>query len=169
MTNLFLDSEFTSIEAPHLISLALVSEDGEYVYVEIEGWQMYATPSDFVRRVVLPLLSGPRMTPTQAMSAVASFLDRYERPNIWTDAPLYDGPLLAGLLGPDAPTYTLRTLGANCVKPGVFDVLAVDVYRDALDKEFAKGELRRHHALDDAKAAAAAWQVVRHTIARRRL
>lgn len=161
MANLFLDTEFTSLEAPHLISLALVAEDGEHVYVEMDSWRTIATPSDFVRQAVLPQLTGPTMTPVQAMSAVAAFVERYNCPSIWTDAPLYDGPLLADLLGPDAPQYTLQTIGVSQGAAGAWHFVEVDDYRRALLSEFDRPGVRRHHALDDARASLAAWQRAR--------
>ena len=163
--DLFLDTEFTSLKAPRLISLALVAESGEHIYVEVDDWW---APTKFVRHAVLPLLTGPRLTRAEAGRAVRSFLEACGPSHIWTDSPIYDGPLLRDLVG-DAPSYVLKTLGANSVKPGVYEVMDLHRYQQALEAEFAKGTLRRHHALDDAKASCAAWQATKHTIKRHKL
>jgi len=51
----FLDTEFTSFEDCHLISVGIVSEDGREFYGERTDFQQ-ASSSDFVRKVVLPQL-----------------------------------------------------------------------------------------------------------------
>lgn len=65
MLKVFLDTEFTRLPPPisegyraqpRLISLALVSEDGREVYVEVAGGWSVNDCSDFVKREVLPLL-----------------------------------------------------------------------------------------------------------------
>lgn len=51
----FLDTEFTKLTYPDLISLALVSEDGREFYAERTDYNS-SSCSDFVRETVLPLL-----------------------------------------------------------------------------------------------------------------
>ena len=51
----FLDTELTDFARPDLISLALVSEDGQEFYAERTDY-CHADCSDFVRQTVQPLL-----------------------------------------------------------------------------------------------------------------
>lgn len=50
----FLDTEFTNLQAPSLISLGLVTQNGEEFYAEVPFPR--AECSEFVRDIVLPLL-----------------------------------------------------------------------------------------------------------------
>lgn len=53
--NIFIDTEFTDLLNPHLLSLALVAETGEEFYAELPFEPRFC--SAFVREVVLPLLN----------------------------------------------------------------------------------------------------------------
>ena len=57
--NLFLDTEWADPEGQQLVSLALISEDGEHVFYA-ERDPLPATPTGFVRDVVYPLLDRGR-------------------------------------------------------------------------------------------------------------
>lgn len=154
--NLFLDTEFTSLQRPQLISLALVAENGNYVYVELDDWEeSNCTP--FVVEFVLPLLDGNRVNRGEARRRVATFIDRFKCPTIWNDAPQYDPSLLQDLIGSDV-AYRIETIGTGQLAAGVWNVMDLDQYGRLLEAELAKEGVRRHHALDDAKAAAAAWR-----------
>ncbi|WP_018914200.1 hypothetical protein [Thiomonas sp. FB-6] len=59
MQRLFLDCEFTSFEAPSLISIGLVSEDAAHRFYGVRDDFDLASCSDFVRRAVLPMLYQP--------------------------------------------------------------------------------------------------------------
>lgn len=59
MQRLFLDCEFTSFEAPSLISIGLVSEDAAHRFYGVRDDFNLASCSDFVRRAVLPMLHQP--------------------------------------------------------------------------------------------------------------
>lgn len=50
--NVYLDTEFSSLSAPELLSVGLVTDDGQECYVEIEA--IRAQVNAFVRRTVLP-------------------------------------------------------------------------------------------------------------------
>src|SRR5262249_21484218 len=53
----FIDSEFTSLAEPRLISVGAAATDGADFYCELSDWPRGAC-SDFVRETVLPLLDG---------------------------------------------------------------------------------------------------------------
>ncbi len=63
----FLDTEFTGMDRPALISLAFVADDGSEFYAEIEDGWTTADCSNFVVHHVLPhLLRAPDVTMTRA-------------------------------------------------------------------------------------------------------
>jgi len=51
---LFLDCEFTSLEDPKLLSIALVADDGRELYVELSGELHLKRASTFVIDTVAP-------------------------------------------------------------------------------------------------------------------
>lgn len=57
--NLFLDTEWADPQGQQLVSLALISEDGEHVFY-VERDPLPAEPTGFVRDVVYPLLNRGR-------------------------------------------------------------------------------------------------------------
>lgn len=137
------DSEFTRLAQPQLLSFGAAADDGARFYGEIaERFDERVQPlaercSEFVRDTVLPLLDGPRL-PRAALAA--QFVDwlraRGERVTLVSDSG-YDRWAIAELLqSEDLPE-------------GV-DWLRVPVAYRLLDQAAASLELRRHHALDDA-------------------
>lgn len=82
---------------------------------------------------------------------MGAFIERYQFPTIWTDAPEYDATLLCDLVG-GGDWYDIKSPGATTQRSaGVWDVIDMQQYGAILEVEFAKGELSPHHALDDAR------------------
>jgi hypothetical protein len=80
---LFLDTEFADPDARELVSLALVSEDGNQVfYAERDPLPLFATA--FVRQHVYPLLDRGRaaMYDNLFSATLCAFLERVEDPHI---------------------------------------------------------------------------------------
>ena len=141
----YIDTEFTDLLRPVLISLGLVSADGQQCYVELnEGWTV-SQCSDFTREVVLPLLDGD-------MAAIR-ILEAAKRVHEWLSQ-----------LGPDIEVVSdsnidlvflgklmavVGTLPTNVTNASVI-TLSVDQQMRS-EAAFGSG-LRRHHALDDARA-----------------
>lgn len=150
---LFLDTEYTGFGqiSPGLISLALVAEDGSReFYAELaDTW----TPNEctpFVRREVLPLLAGTRLSRDEARVALRIwFQDAPRTVRIACDSET-DWRFLLDLLGTPLPRnladryYDLRPL----IDATIYDC-AVTAYYET--------DARIHHALVDARAYRAGW------------
>ncbi len=137
-TYVFLDTEFTHLLQPQLISVGAVATDGNAFYCEISGWPREQA-SDFVVRQVLPLLDGDAVPYSTAAQAFASWLgERAARPVIVITDSAYDRWALAGLLGGEA-------------LPDGMCWQRVPLPYERLDAVVAAMGLRRHHALDDAR------------------
>lgn len=168
MINLFLDTEFTSLEIDDakIISIALISEDGaRSFYAEITDTYHEDDCSDFVKEVVLPLLDAPsrrghdflnvyeKMTHIKAARELDYWLENIKDDvAIWTDAPDYDWKLFCALLGYAVP-HNVST------KP--MQIEMNDLYKEEANRLFALPTVRQHHALDDAEVMAKAWVTTR--------
>jgi len=139
-TYVFFDSEFTRFLEPELISIGAVATDATAFYAELHGWSPERT-SDFVRQVVLPLLDGDTVPPEMAAEAFAAWLgERAGRaPTTLISDSAFDRWAIAELLG----TEDL---------PAGVEWKHVAVVYEALDQATQALGLRRHHALDDARA-----------------
>ena len=104
---LFLDTEFTTL-APgaKLISIALVDEDENFFYAELNDTYQLSDCSDFVKTDVLPFLKGGKyvMSEYDCRLALCKWIEDRNVPcNIGSDAPSWDIPLLRPLLEPIIP------------------------------------------------------------------
>jgi diamine N-acetyltransferase len=141
----FIDSEFTSLAEPRLISIGAVATDGANFYCELSDWPR-SSCSEFVRATVIPLLDGDAVPhPVAAESFIHWLGERAQAaPVTLVSDSGFDRWAMADLLGrEDLP-------------PGC-DWLRVPIHYEQLDSAVAGLGLRRHHALDDARA-------LRHTI-----
>ncbi len=154
--NIFLDTEFSDLKNPDLISLGLVSEHGCSLYLEIADFDL-ARCSQFVRATVLPLLSGIMVPQAEAAGRIRDYLRLFgSRVHLWTDAPNYDAWLLSELIaGIRQEIPEIRV----CV-PEFRGEVARRVYALAIEDAYRNG-LRRHHGLDDAKALCAGWSAAK--------
>lgn len=136
----FVDSEFTSLDEPRLISLGAVATDGAAFYCELSDWPRDAA-SPFVRERVLRLLDGDAVPhPVAAESFVRWLADRAARGAVTMVSDSgFDRWALADLLGSEQ-------LPSGC------SWLRVPVAVEDVDAVAAAAGLRRHHALDDARA-----------------
>ena len=91
---LFLDCEFTQLnQSTKLISLALVSEDGDEFYVELTDTYQVEDCSEFVIENVLPQLDLPEHgnTLAEAQESLLAFMGKLNgNLEICTDAPEWD-------------------------------------------------------------------------------
>ncbi len=144
-TYVFFDSEFTHLYRPTLMSVGAVATDSTAFYCELQGWPAEQT-SQFVREVVMPLLDGdavPLAIAREAFSTWVAERGRGRPVTIVTDSG-YDRRMLIDLLG------------AEDLPPNV-EWQRVPVAYEHLDEVARTLGLRRHHALDDARA-------LRHTL-----
>jgi diamine N-acetyltransferase len=139
-TYVFLDSEFTSLVKPELISIGAVATDATAFYAEVRGWSPERS-TEFVRQVVMPLLDGDAVAHEVAAEAFIAWLDERagRAPTTLISDSGFDRWAIAELLGhEDLP-------------PGVEWKRVVVPYEE-LDNAVRQLQLRRHHALDDARA-----------------
>ncbi|MCP1676461.1 hypothetical protein J2T57_003622 [Natronocella acetinitrilica] len=160
----YLDTEFTSLKAPKLISIGLVAESTPEtsLYVElVDGYQL-ADCSDFVLAYVLPHLEqgSARMPRRQAAGRIARWIASFPgRHTLVNDHPWFDVELLSNLLGSAWPARLSR-------QSQVFDPNGVRDYEIATALHHARRghdvRARLHHAGDDARRLKRSVAAVRH-------
>ncbi len=139
-TYVFFDSECTNLQEPTLISVAAVATDSTAFYCELQDWPQ-AQASDFVRQVVLPLLDGDAVPLPMARDAFIA----------WLAARARDRPVtIVGDSGYDRQSLTWL-LGTEDLPDNV-EWRHVPFASEHLDEVIRTLGLRRHHALDDARA-----------------
>ncbi|WP_374402903.1 hypothetical protein [Niveibacterium sp.] len=150
----FIDTEFTSLTSPQLLSIGLVTEAGDKFYAELTGVPIAAC-SDFVRADVLPLLGLIPPTVEGPAEVVASAL------NDWLSSLGHvmlvidfvgDLTLLDDLLGQRHPSI------AAVVDAG--PLASQSAFSDAQDRVWRAHANMRHHALIDAMALAEGWRAL---------
>jgi hypothetical protein len=139
-TYVFIDSEFTRLHQPELISIGAVATDATAFYAELRGWGPDRT-SEFVREVVMPLLDGDAVPMEMGAAAFAAWLDERagRAPTTIISDSGFDRWAIAELLN-------------NEDLPAGVEWKRVTVAYEELDQASEALNLRRHHALDDARA-----------------
>lgn len=136
----FVDSEFTSLQTPQLISIGAVATDSTAFYCEVNSWNREHS-SEFVRQIVVPLLDGDAVPLPMAAEAFSAWIDERagRAPTTIISDSGYDRWALTELLGrEDLPS------GVNWKR--------VPISYEEMDDATQQLNLRRHHALDDARA-----------------
>jgi len=136
----FIDSEFSSLEAPILLSFGAATSDGRTFYAELEH-DRHIVCSSFVEQTVLPLMQNSPAPRQRVAEQFVSWLRECAdaRPVLLISDSGFDRWALAELLdAEDAPE-------------GVSWQRAPVAYSE-LDRLSDELRLRRHHALDDALA-----------------
>jgi hypothetical protein len=161
---IFFDTEFTDLcKDAKLISIGLVSEDGSReFYAELRDTWCMADVGDFARESVLPLLEGGAslMTKAELRERLKAWLESFEWPvQLATDSLSWDWPWIQEIVIDYNVNYD--SLEVHDMWPLNLDkrplILTQDpVFNMAVEEAFANG-LRRHHALDDAKANRLGW------------
>lgn len=165
LLRIFFDTEFTDLVVdPQLISIGLVSEDGlREFYVELtDTWQIAAV-GDFARMAVLPQLEGwygVRLTMAELRVRLWQWIKEFGEPvQLATGSLSWDWPWIQEIFD-DVATWPPNLDGRPLL-------LAQDpAFNLAVERAFAGG-LRRHHALDDAKANRLGWIAAGGDIERR--
>jgi RimJ/RimL family protein N-acetyltransferase len=150
--HVYVDSEFTRLVQPQLLSVGAVADDGTQFYAEIAdtladtaGGPLDERCSEFVRNVVRPLLDGaaqPRGAVAAAFSDWLAQRARHGPVTLVTDSG-FDRWALAELLQAEDLPHGVHWL-------------RVPIAYETLDETATRLGLRRHHALDDARALRAA-------------
>ena len=147
---LFLDTEFTDLRVPELISLGIVSEATDEFYVEL-GFN-HAACSPFVVTTVLPLLANKPRTRENVADDLRGWLARFERPVVVYDSPIDWAMFLWLFADVQVPADGLLL---------VYDQWGWQRFEKNIDAHFENHRTaRRHHALHDAKALRKAWMLM---------
>jgi hypothetical protein len=145
----FIDTEFTDLRAPVLISVALVAADGEEFYAERSEFPLRGC-TEFVKRVVLPLLGPPsQRKPFGSIKAeLREWLVKLNDQEIviaFDDE--RDWTLFCELLDFDVPK------NISCAS------IAGKLDERAFAQYFTQTDVKRHHALHDARANGTAFRI----------
>lgn len=150
VVRIFIDTEFTSLLEPQLISLGMVAETGEEEYIEVE-FDMTSC-SDFVRAVVIGQLNRSPLARTLPNDLARRILDWLTnvRPGRGSVEICYDADvdwnLLLDAIGGKAPAW----VSSRNVFYEVVPLLQANY--------FEQSSLTEHHALNDARAIAYAFR-----------
>lgn len=153
--DVYLDTEFTDLLNPDLISLGMVAANGETLYLEIDDTWTRADCSQFVRDVVLPLLGGGKHAcgVAEADERTRAFLERVadeQGVTLFCDSQL--------------DLVMLRKLWGEVGKPAVVTgamVITLGMQQEMAREDAYEQGLRRHHALDDSIALMRGRQLVK--------
>jgi len=161
-TYLFVDAEWADARGQELVSIALMSADGQHVFYA-ERDILPNDPTDFVRRVVYPLLDrGEAAVSDAAMTrGLRTFLAELDHPCVLADHPndvrhlryVLDGTRLsdteATACGPK-PAVVTTVMDRQGTTTAILEQWFVSHPEEAA---------RRHHALVDARALRMAWLI----------
>jgi len=141
---IFLDTEFTDLLDPVLISLGMVAEDGQELYLEVPFPVEKCTA--FVREAVLPHLGGEPNTSCTVFEVRCHVLTWIETIRQAQEEVLVcvDNQIDIDLLY-NALEYRVPGWMACCL-------IGHDVDQSLINRFFAESGLPRHHALHDARA-----------------
>lgn len=155
---IFFDTEFSDLCIdPRLISIGLIAEDGERTfYAELSDTYQPKQCGEFTRLAVLPLLEGGDkvLSMHELTLRLGNWLEDFGGPvTLATDSLSWDWPWIQEIFHIEG-TWPANLDG----KPKIllFDADPGEKFNNALEQAFAGG-LRRHHALDDAKANRLGW------------
>ena len=147
---IFLDTEFTRLPdlqgylpPPSLISIGLVAEDGREYYAETTGWRA-CDCNRFVKTDVLPLLTGPRLSPDDLRVGLVGFLAGIENGQLVCDFGLDLGFLTAAVGGTLPKNIRLAEMSDGFI-------------REKDLSPFFDANRVQHHALNDARALRLAY------------
>ncbi len=104
---LFFDTEFTGLTSdPRLLSIGLVADNGNELYLELtDGWTD-ANCSAWVREHVMPMLGkGERLTRRETANRILSWLSSFETPSTLLGETDWDMP---GSIGTGITFFVVR-------------------------------------------------------------
>jgi hypothetical protein len=168
-TNIFIDTEFTQLSREaRLISLGAVTEAGEEFYCELAPVEP-AECSEFVRRIVLPLLEGGSVacSPAEFVRRFGAWLAGFEDPLLLSDSD-WDIYVVRDLLT-GSPSRLQGSVALPAAAGGggaTFLILRpltgpeLATFDAAVAAHFAN-DRRQHHALVDARALRAGMLAAR--------
>ncbi len=162
---IFFDTEFTDLGVdPRLISIGLVAEDGERsFYAELTDTYQPADCSEFARMAVLPQLEGGvvRMSLAELGERLEAWIAAFDVPvQLATDSLAWDWPWVQEIFDELGRwPSNLETKPLVLPREPAFNLAVETAFEKPKDGSSAT-RLRRHHALDDAKANRLGWLAV---------
>jgi hypothetical protein len=156
---LFLDTEWADTIGSELVSIALVSEDGNRSFYA-ERDPLPAAATDFVRHVVYPLLEGGQaaMSDAQITRSLRAFLSETTDPVVLADYPNDLALLSYALAGFDLPDEQAEACG-SVPAPLLVLISRGGAIARLVEEYFVAHRMaaaRRHNAMVDAQALRAA-------------
>ncbi|MDP1593528.1 MAG: 3'-5' exoribonuclease [Gallionella sp.] len=157
---IFFDCEFSELGIdPKLISIGLISECGTHeFYTELSDTYQPADCAAFVHEAVLPHLQGgdALITMDELTLRLGNWIEGFEQSvQLATDSLSWDWPWIQELF------YLPGTWPENLDgKPvSLYEIAGAQILAQGVELAFRDyvPRLRRHHALDDAKANRLAW------------
>jgi hypothetical protein len=182
----FFDTEFTDItKDARLISIGFVSEDGKHeFYAELSDTYQLSDCSDFVREAVLPHLQGGEALMTMrelAIKITPWLLSLKEHVQLATDSLAWDWPWMEAIFAESGAFLLENTIVWEDMKDSpkrlsgvarpknvdgkpalLHEIVSTPFLERAVNRTFRKYGLRRHHALDDAKANRLVWLALKN-------
>ncbi len=160
MKRVFFDTEFNAfITSPKLISIGMIDETGTRTfYAELSDTYEPSDCSEFVREIVLPLLNGGEalMSLRELRGRLKDWLESFGEPvTLATDSVAWDWLQIQNLF--PSPKDWPAPLDPHPLRLNMNYLNDFDRFEEAIERAFAGG-LRRHHALDDARANLAGWK-----------
>lgn len=157
---IFFDTEFNDlVKTPKLISIGLVDESGTRTfYAESSDTYEVDECSEWVHENVLPLLEGGEalMSLRELRGRLREWLGSFGQPaTLATDSLAWDWPRIQELFA--APMDWPANVDRRPLLLSMNYLNDYDKFEQAVEEAFATGLLRRHHALDDAKANRLGW------------
>lgn len=159
MTRVFFDTEFTDLVAdPQLISIGLIDARGERTfYAELSDTYGISDVGDFARAAVLPQLEGGEalMALAEMRVRLREWIKAFKEPvTLATDSQAWDWPWMLQIF--DLPSLWPDNLDRGPLLLSMNSLVDYDRFEAGVEAAFAGG-LRRHHALDDARANRLGW------------
>lgn len=159
MLRIFFDTEFTELTADaKLISIGFIDETGDRIfYAELSDTWVPDEVGDFARQAVLPLLgnAASRITKQELGKRLALWLASFDGPvKLATDSLNWDWRWIRDVFREHGAWPS--NLDEEPLLLSMNTLCEFDEFEATLEHAFASG-LRRHHALDDAKANRLGW------------
>lgn len=161
---IFIDTEFSSLDpaSGEILSIGIVKLNGESLYLELE----YDGPVDaWVRTNILPMLTGVKLSPTEAKKQVRRFVGA-KKPFAVAYVDNYDNLYFVKLFGVGKLPFNWLTIDfasilfALGVNPGKSLASGSDVKKLYEGLGLDLGAYRAHYALDDARLLRDAWAAI---------
>jgi len=155
---IFFDTEFTGLSSePRLLSVGLVAESGEELYVVFTNGWTEANCSYWVINNILPLFgNGERLTRRDAVERIIDWLSSFEIQPTLLGETTWDTLLLSELM--DEYNVTADRFRVEVLEYSGKD--QANFFEAEKRAYFESYQLTPHHALADAYAFRAAWHKI---------